>query len=997
MFCNACGNELVDGAAFCGKCGTPCKRVNIPVQDYVNDVANSNRAIVNEDYEKTESIDNLNNGSYEESTAKFTDIEAFTKTAQLTKTGNDTAINTMTDGSNAGVYENGYDGNSGSESGDEKSSRKAPIIIICILLLLIIGGVVAFFLFKNSGDKNSKKNESEESSGNKDDGDNNTPVSEAEIDITDNTSNDVVIGVYGANSLSDAEGIIGGASITIYEGYNGENGTALYQVSSDSNGQYVFDNLPDGEYTIKVDATGFMTYIDNVTIDGAGNINEYLAPVPGDDDVIVKVDWKGNQDIDLCFYNATSGEYISAGNAIDKAGSFIYMDNSDRHYELLYLREYSSPNVRTLYVVDTNALVERTSSSMEEDGVRLTIYDKNGQIFAADADSSKTAPIWSAGYVYNGAVNLHDGGDIYVDEATTDYAWAQYLKEGNIKRIEDKVVELNTLSGGANEIDVFENNYSAAPKNPALTWDSTVFYVMEGDRQSDIYYEKNSCTLKKLELVNKRTGNVIDYDIYLNPLNSKPNKIVSIEYLDEGIEVYEYYYTADGKVNFVFHYNTDNYVPTFASPNMAGERYLFEGDNLTTWRIIGESSTPGERGPVLNWCSGDAEADRLSSSTSWPASSIKKYSTLSADEKARYDNAEEMMIDAAYNTYNAAINFEGVGRIQGYVYASLSGGCNGLGRATIELYDDKFENVIYSTETDDDGQYSIFVPAEEYSYNMKVSYDDYTSCEIYDVEMNSGKIAEYNDMVYLYDDANAGEQTVRVTLGDAFESTDYNTVRLDNADVYVRKGANNKKGDIYKEYTTDSNGYVELKLVPGMYTIEASAAGYESMYYTIAVSPYEENIYEYYAAPKLSQGEFAIVLSWGRTPSDLDSHLFTTRQGQSDHVWYSNKRDVFGNMLDVDDTDAYGPETVTVRSFQNTDYYKYYVLDYSNRNYPSSTAMSYSNATVTVYDSNGLVTTFRVPVNRNGVLWEVFEIRNGMVTPIQRYYDNLDAADWWQH
>ncbi|WP_312496770.1 hypothetical protein [Anaerosporobacter sp.] len=79
--------------------------------------------------------------------------------------------------------------------------------------------------------------------------------------------------------------------------------------------------------------------------------------------------------------------------------------------------------------------------------------------------------------------------------------------------------------------------------------------------------------------------------------------------------------------------------------------------------------------------------------------------------------------------------------------------------------------------------------------------------------------------------------------------------------------------------------------------------------------------------------------------------------------------------------------------------YKYYVADYTNcsNGYIDSEEMSYSSATVGVYSADGLVQTFHVPTNRPGVIWEVFEIRNKTIVPIQRYYNNLDNKTWWNN
>lgn len=226
-------------------------------------------------------------------------------------------------------------------------------------------------------------------------------------------------------------------------------------------------------------------------------------------------------------------------------------------------------------------------------------------------------------------------------------------------------------------------------------------------------------------------------------------------------------------------------------------------------------------------------------------------------------------------------------------------------------------------------------------------------------------------------------------------------LRLDNATLNVRKGINNKTGEICGNAITDSDGIVYLQLKPGMYTVEVSKPGYAVAYYTISVVQNNMMI-TINATPVLNEGEVRIVLTWDDIPYDLDSHLFTPYDSSSGdttyHIWYGNRYDDNDNNLDVDDTDGYGPETMTINNLGNG-LYKYYVADYSDcsNGYTNSTDMSYSNATVAVYTEEGLVRTFHVPANRPGVIWEVFEIRNKTIVPLQRYYSTLDNKTWWNN
>lgn len=184
-----------------------------------------------------------------------------------------------------------------------------------------------------------------------------------------------------------------------------------------------------------------------------------------------------------------------------------------------------------------------------------------------------------------------------------------------------------------------------------------------------------------------------------------------------------------------------------------------------------------------------------------------------------------------------------------------------------------------------------------------------------------------------------------------------------------------------------------------MYTAEVAKSGYDNTYYNFAVRPGMGDV-QINASPKLASGEVRIVLTWGETPYDLDSHLFTPYDSafgdDTYHIWYGNKQDAVGNNLDVDDTDSYGPETMTIPVLKNG-LYKYYVADFTDcsGNNPTSYDMSNSGAVVNVYTSNGLSATFTVPTNRPGVIWEVFEIRNGVIVPNQRYYSNIEDKTWW--
>ena len=66
----------------------------------------------------------------------------------------------------------------------------------------------------------------------------------------------------------------------------------------------------------------------------------------------------------------------------------------------------------------------------------------------------------------------------------------------------------------------------------------------------------------------------------------------------------------------------------------------------------------------------------------------------------------------------------------------------------------------------------------------------------------------------------------------------------------------------------------------------------------------------------MQTGDDRVVLTWGTDPRDLDLHLHICNLCE---VSYSNKN-CPGANLDVDDQDSFGPETITVKNYQETKY-----------------------------------------------------------------------------
>ncbi|HEX3076215.1 MAG TPA: carboxypeptidase regulatory-like domain-containing protein, partial [Lachnospiraceae bacterium] len=579
-----------------------------------------------------------------------------------------------------------------------------------------------------------------------------------------------------------------------------------------------------------------------------------------------------------------------------------------------------------------------------------------------------------------------DATDSETDASTdTEVAEEEPVNEEATK-FADQIVAMNTGNSVLESIDVYADNYDKATRDTSYQWDNALFYSLEEispDSEEDGVI--NSYTIEKKQLINAKTNHTMEYEIYRNPDNDIVNKIVSIEYYDDHLEIVDYYYDDNGKVNFIFVREDINYIPTYANPSISGERFYFNKDVLVKWRIVKDEKQ-------VNYVVGQKEKKRGSNS-----GSVKVYKDLSSSKQQAYDSKEDRMIDAAYNTYDIVLKAEGFNNIVGYVFDE-----NGepITDATVKLYSKDYDIWAYEQATNSEGQYSIKLPSLESAYSLKVVKDGFVDTDIYDIRTGNDVVNNNQETVNLVTNADT-TYPMTLTLCDAFNQTNDGLVRLDGANVVFRKGINNKLGDVYLSTVADSYGELYADLAPGSYTVEISKDGYATSYYTIVAKSGLEYM-QINTSPILNDDEIRIVLTWGSSPADLDSHLFTpyntSSQDDTYHIWYGNQSDANANSLDVDQTTGYGPETMTINHLGNG-LYKYYVVDYTNcsHDYSTSTEMSFSSACVNVYTKDGLVQTFYVPTNRSGAIWEVFELRNKQIVPIQRYYSNIEENTWWNN
>lgn len=188
-------------------------------------------------------------------------------------------------------------------------------------------------------------------------------------------------------------------------------------------------------------------------------------------------------------------------------------------------------------------------------------------------------------------------------------------------------------------------------------------------------------------------------------------------------------------------------------------------------------------------------------------------------------------------------------------------------------------------------------------------------------------------------------------------------------------------GTAEKETEAKYDGSFEARLPGGHYTVEISAAGFITGYEEIEVRDYTDLTGLNFAlSPALASGEIRIVLTWGASPADLDSHLDgRSSAGDSVSVNYRHMEVSGVAKLDLDDRSGYGPETTTIYDAGGS--YTFSVHDFTNGSNGASAQLAASGAVVKIYLPDGSTISYTVPTG-NGTWWDVCRIENGQVTPI---------------
>jgi len=215
-------------------------------------------------------------------------------------------------------------------------------------------------------------------------------------------------------------------------------------------------------------------------------------------------------------------------------------------------------------------------------------------------------------------------------------------------------------------------------------------------------------------------------------------------------------------------------------------------------------------------------------------------------------------------------------------------------------------------------------------------------------------------------------------LDDEMDSENF-TIRFYNAlDGQPIKGGTVSIGNI-GEFTTDMEGKVKFpRMDDQILLMTFTADGFiitDIKTEILAGTIFYNRIS---ISPEMALENVRIILDWGRNPDDLDVHLTKDKKY---HISYRNMKatDDGEARLDRDDTDSWGPETITIRETETDAHYEFWVHDFSNRTDENSKKLSKSKAVVKIYANNKLQYQIKVPEGDRGNKWHIFTIDDGII------------------
>ncbi|MGQ0646441.1 MAG: carboxypeptidase regulatory-like domain-containing protein [Gemmatimonadaceae bacterium] len=304
---------------------------------------------------------------------------------------------------------------------------------------------------------------------------------------------------------------------------------------------------------------------------------------------------------------------------------------------------------------------------------------------------------------------------------------------------------------------------------------------------------------------------------------------------------------------------------------------------------------------------------------------------------------------------------------------------NNTGIAGAVVTATRLGSTVNSTTTDLQGAYAFDLPVAN-GYTFGVAASGFVTTSIVSLDVSAALTAPPVPLALASATAGAIAGTARsATTGAAIGA---------GVTVELRQNVNNRTGATVATATTNASGNYTFASVPvGTYTLLGRVAGYSDGQATAASIGAQTTTQDLLMSPTLTGGAVRIVLRWGATPTDLDSHItFPTVSGARGWVQFDSPGvcTVDPVCLDIDDTDGFGPETITIQNVI-PGVYRYYVNNFSGQFEGDPATLAQSNAIVEVFQGAGTVPvrTFTAP-QLAGTMWFVFELNGTTITTINR-------------
>lgn len=521
-----------------------------------------------------------------------------------------------------------------------------------------------------------------------------------------------------------------------------------------------------------------------------------------------------------------------------------------------------------------------------------------------------------------------------------------------VEPVEDELnehsIDLSSIcDSNTRYIDYNETLFEPAKRDKDLVWNDSVFSRIENTDQSQESLV-NTYNYKRVYgyLLD---GTKIVLEVYTNPETELIEKIRTVSQGGDGVEIITYYYNL-GNINYITHYSKGIDTPIDISSGAVESRYYFAKDEMVKYIYCANNQA-----------------------TEYVVSDIDTYSEGTVEN---YNYLEGKMLNYAYINYNVAKVYPESVLVSGYILDEFN---QPLKNATITLLKSTDNETVAETTSNDDGLYSVEIDAVN-DCDLLMNVTDFSLCDvkIYHIKAVSGSGEVYPEPVYMSYEGNVQQYNLQILVRDA---TDMSKA-LPYADFKVRNGLNNTDGEVFYTGSLNEAGAIIVPIRAGCYTAEVSLGGYENAIFNLVVKQDHQAILGY-AVPDLSDETIATILSWDTTPLDLDARIISS----------NDKREM---KSPIDSIGSTTPEVIYIEN-AGSDEYEYFVSDYTaaTAGDPLAYNMSSSNANVSVYNSEGFVTSIHVPQGHGGIVWDVMKIRNKKVIPINQYYYNLEENSYW--